>query len=866
MMNLIETAEKLIAEAEALLNDEAAKEKAALPDGGYFLSGDAVLCCERENGDARYPYAADGFNMWAYSSGYISINESTFYVVLPSDEGKEPYLNFYAGLPAGGEGGGFVPVSLLGIARSPLEGAVKRYTVFTPQAVYYLTCTPQADFVVRAYVTRGKTVRFSVGALAKEETALYLSSYFNCFFMHAAGECCETKWFKQCKLTENGFGFYSAEDPDRKTHLDNYGVLNRSVLVRPTGAGERPSEITEILSTTSRTDFTGAKNNYLAASYPLRTGRFSLCKKATRFTDTAVAGDVIHMRLEKGASARANYSLDAVFSETERDRLSVLSPDAEEFDAYLLSEIKADEEKKKSPLMLEMRFGGSRLEKLRAETLEKFLSFVVRQVEFAALSKNSGVSLLGVRDVFQQLEAALMWTGQKCRDKIVEALGFIGRDGRPPRQYSIPPSPDVPPRMDLRKFVDQGVWIIDAVYRYLAYTGDYSVLKEECGYYDFENGVVRTEERTNVLEHIVRISRFLISNVDEETGCLHALYGDWNDALDGMGGTEDPEREFGTGVSVMATLQLYANMTEMAEILEAVGESGLLPAEAVKRRLYEGLKKYALVPDKEGRRILHGWGDKRSYLVGSACDPDGKDRVGLTANAFWAISGLYDLDTSVKEDILRAYERLDSGYGYRTFDKYFAPFAPGVGRIGHLPRGTAENSATYVHATLFGVWSLLIMGEGERAWEQLVKALPFTHEHLSTTQFVMSNSYSFNEEFEMDGESMSDWYTGSANVLIKLLVRWFFGVDATLRELYIRPAAYFPFDSASIRVNVCGCSVSLTYSGGKGEKGGKTASGRSFVVDGKPVVPLYDEVRGIPYLKLPKERLTAERLVIEVKD
>lgn len=71
---------------------------------------------------------------------------------------------------------------------------------------------------------------------------------------------------------------------------------------------------------------------------------------------------------------------------------------------------------------------------------EKFLGFVMRQVEFAALSKNSGVSLLGVRDVFQQLEAALMWNPKDCRAKIVEALNFIGEDGRPPRQYGMPPA------------------------------------------------------------------------------------------------------------------------------------------------------------------------------------------------------------------------------------------------------------------------------------------------------------------------------------------------------------------------------------------------------------------------------------------
>ena len=100
-------------------------------------------------------------------------------------------------------------------------------------------------------------------------------------------------------------------------------------------------------------------------------------------------------------------------------------PSPQEFDKYVEEAERMDREKKNSPLMLEMRFENSELPALSAATLEKFVGFVVRQVEFAALSKNSGVSLLGVRDVFQQLEAALMWTGEKCRAKIIEALGFV---------------------------------------------------------------------------------------------------------------------------------------------------------------------------------------------------------------------------------------------------------------------------------------------------------------------------------------------------------------------------------------------------------------------------------------------------------
>ena len=197
--------------------------------------------------------------------------------------------------------------------------------------------------------------------------------------------------------------------------------------------------------------------------------------------------------------------------------------------------------------------------------------------------------------------------------------------------------------------------------------------------------------------------------------------------------------------------------------------------------------------------------------------------------------------------IFRAYDRLDSKYGLRTFDKPFAPGAYGMGRIGDLPPGTAENCATYVHATLFGVWSLFLMGEGERAWEQLAKVLPSTHAFISTTPFVMSNSYSHNAEYGMDGESMSDWYTGSANVLIKVLVRQVFGLDMAPGRLCVRPA-FLPFDEAEIVMNICGSRVCLRY---KNEGRGV----RTFTLNGEPKKADTDETSGYPFLSLCAEEI-----------
>ena len=146
-----------------------------------------------------------------------------------------------------------------------------------------------------------------------------------------------------------------------------------------------------------------------------------------------------------------------------------------------------------------------------------------------------------------------------------------------------------------------------------------------------------------------------------------------------------------------------------------------------------------------------------SYLVGSFDDPDHYSRHGLTSNAFWVLSGMYDTDVSIKDTILNAFQALDSKYGYKTFHPHFPSDIKGVGRIPKLPAGTAENGASYIHATAFAAMALYRMGFPKEAWEQIVKILPFTHEKLSHSPFIMPNSYVFNEDLMIDGESMADW-------------------------------------------------------------------------------------------------------------
>ena len=778
------------------------KESKKLPSDCWFLDENTILAYKRKVGDGRYPYANDGLTLWAYSSGNISVQESLFNVFLDSREGKEPYLCFFAGEKE--VDGSFFPVSLLGVARQPIEKNIKRYTVFTPEAAYYFTETLCLFTTVRVFVNTQKQICFStyIENISNEEKETYLSAYFNPFLRHAEAEDFENKWYKSCAYTKNGFKFKVTEYISRESCLTHYTAL-------------KVRGLQETQSTTSRFEFTGGMNESLNCARSLQVGAFEDGKAYTEFTDMAIAGCIRSVKLKPGENCREDYVLTV--SNEENVIKKVLNADMGA--SFSLDEyIERAETNTKNALanQLKIHFAGltGALEG-KDEIFNYFIRSVVRQTEFCARAKNYAGPFIGIRDIFQQVEAAIAWIPEYCRGKIVEALNYIGDNGRAPRQYSYPANQWTPPKMDLRAFIDQGVWIISTVYTYLCYTDDYSILDEICGYYHFEGCEVQLcNKKDSVLDHLILVTEYLISNLDADTGCLKALYGDWNDALDGLGKTTKKGQEFGNGVSVMASLQLYRNLNEMSDLLRKIGkhEDKIGKFNETRKILERGLVKYAIVENGRGeRKILHGWGNDRSWFVGGYCDSDGYSRDGLTASAYWILSGMHKVYGDIIPEILNAYNRLDSKYGLKTFEPYFSSENDKVGRINRLPKGTAENGATYIHATLFGIWSLFEIGEAKRAWEQIYKILPITHEFISTTPFVMPNSYVHNTEKGFDGESMNDWFTGSGCVLMKVLLGGVFGVKPTLEGIKIQMNAYLPATNAGICLNIKGCAISLRY-------------------------------------------------------
>lgn len=118
----------------------------------------------------------------------------------------------------------------------------------------------------------------------------------------------------------------------------------------------------------------------------------------------------------------------------------------------------------------------------------------------------------------------------------------------------------------------------------------------------------------------------------------------------------------------------------------------------------------------------------------------------------------------------------------------------------------------------------------------------------------MPNSYIHNEELGLDGESMSDWFTGSGCVLIKVLFFCAFGIKADLDSLSVVPAATLPFRKMKTTLKLKGGEITVSYE--RVAPDGKKAVSREFYVNSVKV----------PDVKFTNAEISGRSLLVEVKD
>ena len=782
------------------------RPKYPLASGHFFLEDNSVLAYERRDGNSRQPYIYDGLTAWASACGYIRVQDGAYNIFPEVFEGKEPNIAFFAN--ADGE-----LISLLGVPVLNEKSVEKRYTIFSENAVYYFTELEKIDFVIRMFVSSTKELYFSLAIQAKDNKPhkVTISTFFNPYLKNDNNSnALWMRYFKTGKIVDNDtVSFYVTEGNRKDCDIRHLGI--RQVHFEN-------CDISYRAQTTKKAQYNGGINCNLNNAQVARDCKIDNPIPCTAFDDFAIAGDVTTLSFSENARMDVRFGFD-------HNQIALCGDQVDKLFEMV-----------NHPIDSNLDFKINKVEGLpfSANVLDRFIKKIQYQVNICALGKDmGGGGNIGFRDIAQQIEQALVWNAPKSRLQILMVMSHMFPDGRAPRTFTIP-SDGALPNMDLSNYIDMGIWMINAIDQYLRFTGDFSLLDEECGYFEIVSegdGIIkRSELSDSILCHILRIADRLVRNIAPDTGCVQVLYADWNDAIDSLGNTEDKDKQFGTGVSVMATFQAYENFIMVNNLLRHIDKYPEKIAEYTRamETIKAGVNRYAIVEKNGENRAVHGWGDKRSFLVGSFFDMDGMSRISSTSISFWAMSSFYD--RKYDPDVLSAFDKLDSKYGLRTFDVGFSPDTGSIGRIGKLPLGTAENAAVYIHAGMFAVHSLFKIGYSDLAMKYLVKLLPISYEKVDKTPFIMQNAYCYNPDINVNGSALNDWITGSAAVLMKIIFSDIFGIIPDYQGINIDPLASNYVKSFQVKLNVHNKELTIDF---------HTTGSRSLLLNGKQVDESY---------------------------
>ena len=360
-------------------------------------------------------------------------------------------------------------------------------------------------------------------------------------------------------------------------------------------------------------------------------------------------------------------------------------------------------------------------------------------------------------------------------------------DGWFPRQYS---SKGKHGKHDLRTHVDGGAFFVEFIWKYLAHSKDWDILKNKVEWLD-------SDEKSTVLNHIIKAVEYYINpeNLGEH-GLCKIRGGDWLDAVNSAGLE-------GRGESVTVSEQTVMSLKYLADILTHID----MPDNASKymefvEKLKENINNSAF--NESG--YYNGVFNDNGEWIFSDNDPDGVSRMYSVSNYYAIISGIADKNKSDK--ILENAEMLKCDKGYRLFYPCFGetPIEK-VGRIasGDLPPYLVENGNVYNHGSQgFFARALAVMGKGDMLFDVLQWLLPYNTQYHPTEKtftppYAIVNCWQQLPAFDHRG--MMCFLTGSIAMALRGVYEWVMGITPTLDGLEINPVLAEKLGDVTVKFN-----------------------------------------------------------------
>ena len=387
---------------------------------------------------------------------------------------------------------------------------------------------------------------------------------------------------------------------------------------------------------------------------------------------------------------------------------------------------------------------------------------------------------VGYRDVLQDLLGVCDCEPAYVRRMLLRTLRYQSADGRAVRQYCLFPGAG----HDLRMYMDSSSWIPDTLVQYVQESGDLGILEEPVPWFDMQRAEPDEANTGTVYAHALQAVRSLIDSTGFH-GLCRIGYGDWNDALSGIGGEK--------GVSVWLSCACVHAAQRMAELAERAAK----PDDA--RQMREA------AATMTQRINEHAW-DGEWYIyaingegqpIGSRNSPEG--RLHLNVNT-WALFTGVAAAAGREAQVHKSLEQLATPFGHVLIaPSYTNDSRADVGRIADQKPGMFENGSIYTHGESFYLYALIQAAQADPCYRELMRTLPSAMlQDLATGPRHQQSNFSVGPDNPNLGAQFFSNFTGSVSWYRRVIERML-GVMADFDALRIDPRPPSAWDAYEVR-------------------------------------------------------------------
>lgn len=368
----------------------------------------------------------------------------------------------------------------------------------------------------------------------------------------------------------------------------------------------------------------------------------------------------------------------------------------------------------------------------------------------------------GFRDAMQDAFGLCLLEPDRAREMILRLSTFQYSDGSASHR-----APRITLPIERSEKSDLPLWISLAALEYVRETGDSSIVLDKVPYAD--------GPEAPLLDHIAAgLDRSLHDVGRHGLPLIH--YGDWNDALDGLGGE-------GRGESVFLGQFLAFALGNSAILARLVGREDLDQAWSGRRDdLVEILNRDCW----DGDRFVRAFHDDGTVI---GCEDNEEGRLYLNPQV-WAVLAQAAPPERLRTCMDTVARELDTPYGIRCLAPPYSRHDPHVGLISRFPPGVKENGAVFSHAMAFCLVAELMLGRAERAWNIFEKANPIlraaNHPDYRVEPYVYSQ-FVAGPETNLGGQGFHHWLTGTCSWMQYAVVNWMLGARAEVDGLILDP-------------------------------------------------------------------------------